>query len=287
MAGFTLIEGVIVITLISVLAAVAGLFIVQPFSAAQDMTRRAELTDAAETALDRMTREIRLAVPNSVRETGNAVEFLRSKTGGRYRRLRRDSDGSGDVLDPTQASKTFDVLGGLAGSIEINPRSSGGRNCADGNGDCLVINNTGTTGFNAYPEPPGGTRDTVAAITESPGKGVSSGKLAYDTGGSTPGFPAHSPRQRFQVLDTVVSYVCDTAADTEEINRYQGYGLEADQPVPPDVTPDLLAGDVTRCEFDYESSASQRHGLVTIDITIQRKGETVRLIDQAHVVNVP
>ena len=270
--GFTLIESVIVILLIGILAAVSAVFIVQPFEAARDMTRRAELVDAAETALNRMTREIRLAVPNSVRVDGNAVEFLRTSTGGRYRRL-QPSGGGGAALDPTQASGTFDVLGGIRGAVDD---AAAGRDCADDTtpeGDCLVINNTGTAGFDAY------ARDNVAGITNAD---TTSDTISYDAG-SASAFPAHSPNQRFQVLDTVVSYVCQGNG----IDRFAGYGLNTTQQNPPDGTPDLLASDVTACAFDYDTGAGQRHGLVTIDITIERAGETVRLVDQAHVVNVP
>ena len=38
--------------------------------------RRAELTDAADVALRRMTREIRQALPNSLRVSGNCIEFI-------------------------------------------------------------------------------------------------------------------------------------------------------------------------------------------------------------------
>lgn len=277
--GFTLIESIIVILLIGILAVVSAVFIVQPFQAARDMTRRAELVDAAETALNRMTREIRLAVPNSVRVDGNALEFLRTSTGGRYRRLQAPGPGSEEVLNPTQPNGTFDVLGGLREGGGVQTRAAG-RDCADGSGDCIVLNNTGTAGFDAY------DGETVAAITGTAGLGDAdrtNDELTYDTGGSSPAFPGHSPNQRFQVLDTVVSYVCEAGG----INRYAGYGLEANQPNPPTETPDLLASDVVACDFSYDGGVGQRHGLVTIDITIRRDGETVRLVDQAHVVNVP
>ena len=278
--GFTLIESIVVILLIGVLAAVAGVFIVQPFEAARDVTRRAELVDAAETALDRMTREIRLAVPNTVRVDGNALEFLRSSTGGRYRRLATGT-GAGDTLDPTVPEDTFDVLGGLPDDATVDTRGAG-RDCASGQGDCIVINNADTTGFDAY------EGDTVAALV-APENGP--GQLHFDTGetAGTAAFPAHSPNQRFQVLDTVVSYVCQGG----RIDRFSDYGLKGSQPNPPGGTPDRLASDVTACDFTYDQGAGGgpvagvRHGLVTIDITIRRDGETVRLVDQAHVVNVP
>lgn len=279
LAGFTLVESIVVILIVGILAAVSAVFIVQPFEASRDMTRRAELVDTAETLLNRMTREIRLAVPNSVRIDGNALEFLRSSTGGRYRRLQSASGGD-NVLDPTQASGTFDVLGGLPGEVSVG---TAGRACADSatnTEDCIVINNTGTTGFDAY------NADNVAAITGAAPAPSDPDTLNFDIGGGStpPAFPAHSSNQRFQVFDTVVSYICTG----DRIDRHHDYGLDASQQVPPSGgSTNLLARDVTACEFTYNAGAGQRHGLVTIDVTLRRDGETVRLVDQAHVVNVP
>jgi len=272
--GFTLIESIIVILLIGILAAVAAVFIVEPFRAATDTVRRAELVESAETAMDRMTREIRIAVPNSIRrhDSGNALELLRAPKGGRYRRLRAQG-GGGDTLNRAQSNDTFDVLGGLGSDVELR---GAGRDCAAGAGDCMVIANTGTTGFDAYAE------DNVAAIVDATPDTNDPANLEFDTGGqgAPQAFPAHSPRQRFQVIDTVVRYVCEN----DRINRYFGYGLNES---PDDDKSSRLASDVEDCDFQYDSGAGQRHGLVTIDLTISRDGETVRLVDQAHVVNVP
>jgi MSHA biogenesis protein MshO len=278
-AGFTLIESVVVITLIGIIAAIAAVFLVEPFRAATDMARRAELVESAETALDRMTREIRLAVPNSVRlesdADGTAIEFLRAPNGGRYRRLPAPG-GSGDPLNRVQSSDSFDVLGGIRDNVDTSSPSPVIA-CGIGGGDCLVINNTGTEPFNAY------KGDNLALIV---GETVSGGdvvSLTYDTAGRTPAFRSHSPTQRFQVIDTVVSYVCDAG----ELRRHFDYGITNNQTTTPGGTSNLVAEDVASCSFDYEGGAGQRHGLVTIDLTIQREGETVRLVDQAHVVNVP
>lgn len=281
--GFTLVESIVVILIIGILAAISAVFIVQPFEAARDMTRRAELVDAAETALDRMTREIRLAVPNSVRVDGNALEFLRSKTGGRYRKSPDSDDSTTDKFEPDKAADTFDVLGGLPDDAIVDTRSAG-RDCATPEGDCLVVNNTRTTGFDAY------KRETVAALVDPE---IGPDQLRFDTD-EAPGTRAFSPSgtQRFQVIDTVVSYVCDDANRT--ITRYFDYGLNNPQETTPDGPSSVLANDVTACSFTYDvnagmpgAGAGPRHGLVTIDIKIERDGETVRLIDQAHVVNPP
>jgi MSHA biogenesis protein MshO len=53
-----------------------------------DTVRRANLTDAADSALQRIVRDIHAALPNSLRSTSpasnNCVEFLPVVGGGRY-----------------------------------------------------------------------------------------------------------------------------------------------------------------------------------------------------------
>jgi len=114
--GFTIIELITVIVLLGSLAAIGGIFIAQPFQAVDDMQRRAELVDEAQLIIERMAREIRTALPNSVRVgtsgTRTALELVSTRTGGRYRRLPA-SGGGGDRLNRTQSNDTFDALGGL------------------------------------------------------------------------------------------------------------------------------------------------------------------------------
>src|SRR6266850_4952370 len=65
--GVTLIEMVIVISITAIIAGAVSVFISRPVEGYADAARRAELTDIADTALRRMTRDLRTALPNSVR----------------------------------------------------------------------------------------------------------------------------------------------------------------------------------------------------------------------------
>lgn len=266
-----------VMVVVGALAAIGGVFIVEPFRASADMTRRAALVDQADLALDRIRREVRSALPNSVRvrTVGNrtGVEFVSTRTGGRYRRL-RESGGGGDPLNRAQASDTFDVLGGLPEMGDVVTRGAG-TDCAENNGDCISIYNTGQSGFNVY------DGDNIAAITDKP----AAHQLTYATGGSGSAFAAHSPRQRFYVIDSVVSYVCDTAAGT--LLRYAEYGLAGTQALPPAGTGAVVASDVSSCTFGYQAGSSSRRALLQMNLALSYGGETATLFAQTHVVNSP
>ncbi len=198
MRGFTLIELVMVIVLIGALSSVASIFIVGPVQGFMDSNRRAELVDIAETALQRMTREVHDALPNSVRISDNgtqfAVEYLSTLTGGRYRALQA-TGGPSNKLNFNASSDSFDVLGGLPDFGDIDAAGGTGQaNCLNNTVDCLVIYNTGTTAtdYNAY------NGDNIAAITA-----VSNTSMTFNNS-DIPGwsFPAKSPGNRFFVVDS-------------------------------------------------------------------------------------
>ncbi|MFA6270798.1 MAG: type II secretion system protein, partial [Candidatus Paceibacterota bacterium] len=76
-AGFTLVEAVVAIVITGILAGIVAVFIASPVQGYVDSVRRAELTDAADVALRRMMRDIRLALPNSLRVTSaGGVDYI-------------------------------------------------------------------------------------------------------------------------------------------------------------------------------------------------------------------
>src|SRR5882757_4601532 len=84
--GFTLVELVITIAVGSVVVAFMAMFIVTPMTIYTSQTRRAALVDAADSTLRFIGRDLRAALPNSVRvnASGNALELLATADGARY-----------------------------------------------------------------------------------------------------------------------------------------------------------------------------------------------------------
>ncbi|HIP53630.1 MAG TPA: type II secretion system protein [Chromatiales bacterium] len=285
--GFTLIEMVVVIVLTAIIGATLSQFISRPVEAYAAQSRRGELVDIAGMALDRMANELRKALPNSIRVGcgGRCIEFLHQIDGGRYR-----SQPAGDVLsfNPADADTSFDVLGPL-GAIGAITTGSGAADCRNGQAACVVIYNTGYAGTNAY------NGDNMATITALGGSPVN---LAFNNAGFSsglPAFPAASPEQRFFIVDTPITYLCDAAQRT--LRRYSGYTVRSNhsavdshaelvgQSNPAESA--LLVDRVTDCSFAYQPSTPQRNGLVTLRLAVTEQGENVTLVQQAHVSNMP
>ena len=108
-SGFTLVEMIVVIVITGIIGGIVAVFLRTPVQGYVDSARRAELTNIADTAMRRMARDVRTAVPNSVRFsncTAPCVEFLPTKDGGRYR-----ANPPGNVLNFGVADGSFDVVG--------------------------------------------------------------------------------------------------------------------------------------------------------------------------------
>lgn len=266
----TLIETVIVISILGVLAAGIALFIRRPIEGYFDAVRRTELSDIADTTLRRMSRDIRYALSNSIRTTtvGTTVylEYLQTSGGGRYR-AEVDSVGGGNILDFTAADTSFDVLGPA-------PVFTGG--------ESIVVFNLGP-GFgtaNAY----GG--GNIAAGATIAGNTITIPLTL---------FPFPSPGNRFSVVQYPVTYECIPNAlnpAAGSIRRYWNYGINAAQPTPPAGGSNaLLANNVASCAFSY-TPVTQRVGLVTLTLGIASLSapgqlETVQLFHEVHVGNAP
>lgn len=85
-SGFTLVELITVIVILSILATIGTGFVVRTTEAYQRTQSRALLVNTARQALERFTRQLRIALPASVRLTngGNCVEFMPIAAGGYY-----------------------------------------------------------------------------------------------------------------------------------------------------------------------------------------------------------
>jgi MSHA biogenesis protein MshO len=259
-AGFSLIEMIIVIAITTIVGSMVAVFLRVPLDSYVAQDRRARLTDTADTALRRMGRDIRLALPNSVRvkSVGGVfyLEFLGTRSGGRYR-----AQGGGDILNFTDVAgdSSFDILGP---AIEMQAN------------DFIAVYNLGIPGADAW------RGETLAAYAGAAGS-VSTIAIASKR------FPLASPGNRFQVVDGPVSYVCDPATGT--LTRFWGYPIAVDQTTAfaTTIPRALLATRVSACSFEYQPGVTERGGLVGMTLNLRLADETVRLYATTQVSNQP
>ena len=49
----------------------------------------------------------------------------------------------------------------------------------------------------------------------------------------------------------------------------------------------VIASNLSGCRFTYETGVTAQNSLVTLELAITKDGETVNLVQQVHVSNVP
>lgn len=277
--GFTMVELVIVIVIGGIVAATLAVFFRPALDAWLALRTRADLADQATTALRAMQREVRTAVPNSVRTPNDqCFELVPTIAGGRFRKQADTANAAALPLDVSTATATFDTLT----SLQAVP--SAGDYVVVGNqnpGDVYSLANVGT----------------IASVTAAPaGTGVSRITLAAATS-----FPAGYDGGRFVVVPAsqqAVSYVCSGASGVDAngdglgtLLRYSAYGFNAAVPAAcrTGTGGAVVATHVKSCSFIYDPNqgATQQSGFVSMQVTLSTRGETASLLMGAHVINVP
>jgi MSHA biogenesis protein MshO len=268
--GFTLVEAIVVIVVVGIIAAVVAIFVRQPVLAYLATAARAELTDTADTALRRMVRDLREALPNSVRTLSPCgaatacIEFIPVVAGGRYR-AELTSGGAGNPLDFSAADTSFDVIGpGItvpAGTLSV------------------VVYNLGIAGADAYSGTTGA--NDVRRVYSGGSGSISTVNIT-----SAQRLPFDSPARRFHIVRQPVTYRCDAAS--RQLSRVWDYGYNVAQADPGGGATSLLSDKVTACTFEYSGqTVAQRAGAVLVSLQLTNSNETVSMAMQTHVSNVP
>ncbi len=262
-AGFTLVELVIVIVILGIVSSAVVVFVKGPLEAYFASTRRAALTDAADTVLRRMERDIRLALPNSLRTpSSQCLELIPTKTGGRYR-----SDGSAAALSMDSADSSFNMLG-LNSALPPAQRIAAG--------DVVVVYNLGPS----VPQADAYLDANTSAVTS----------LGTEAGGETPinitskQFPLESASKRFQVVpggERVVSYVCSGGNLTRTVTAGS---FTSDCPT----SGPVIAAHAS-CTFDYSGDDLSRNAVARLALQLQSENaaDSVQLQQEVHVSNTP
>lgn len=263
--GFTLIELVMVILIMGIVGAMVAVFMPAPVNAYFDTARRAALTDVADTAVRRMSRDIRTALPNSILVPNNqCVEFIPTRTGGRYR---------ADIDPGVAGVQAASILAFGAPDAQFNMLGNNGNLPADQQiqvGDWIAVYNLGIPGANAYA---GNNTSQVTGVVNGVETAITIANLQ---------FPLASGNNRFHVIpsnELVVAYVCDGGGNLRRtVRAFAAAACPAGGAI--------LAQNVGACNFVYDA-ALQRNALVQLAIDFTNAGETVSLYHEVHVNNTP
>lgn len=259
--GFTLVELVMVIMVTGIIAGSLTIFLKPAIESYFDSRRRADLTDIADTALRRMSQDIRSAVPNSVRSvSASCFQLAPTIAGGRYR-MAADTTTTGSAsVDTSTTTAVFDVLSPLSPL----PLSD----------DWVVIGNQ--NGDDVYD---GSTRGQIATVATS-----ATGRHRITLDSPHPQFPMGYDLGRFVVVPNVEQTVTYSCVGNVLYRNVAAFGAA-------DCTASgaKVATDVANCSFIYNPNegATQQSGFVWMRLELSRSGESVVLAHGVHVDNVP
>lgn len=279
--GFTLLEMIIAIVILGIIGSMVAMFIRAPILGYVDSVRRAELTDTADYSLRRIAREVRLALPNSLRvtETGGVtyVEFIVTSGGGRYCDWLAGT--CANELSFTDGAKTsFDVVSMAAADVPI------------GVDDYIVVYNLGRDAAgNSYAPADAYAGGNIARVTGVAGNTVTLASNEFAK--QEPPLP--SPSSRFHVVPAGVRAVTYACPDVRgPLLRYANYGFNAAQATPPAGGSAVRMVNNASCVVTYANDiGSQRNGMLTIALTLfDETGdelESVTLLREIHLDNSP
>ncbi len=291
--GFTLVEMVVVIVITGIIGGMVAMFIRAPVQGYVDSARRAEMSDIADTALRRIGRDVRTAVPNSVRLPAPAdskyFEFLPTKDGGRY----RVDDNGGTLCGAAGDDLSFDVADTCFAIV--------GPAITFATGDAIVVGSTQSSGDAAYDKTSvlNASGVVVGGVLRDYTDGDGDKTFVTMSGAARLPAAAELDGHRFEVVpgdQKAVTYACTGtlgALDANEdgqgsLTRYWAYGYNTSLKAPSALvgTSAILASKVSDCHFVY-NTINANNSLLAIRLTITRGGESVNLYHEIHVNNIP
>ncbi len=268
--GFTLVELIMVIVVMGVIGGAVAVFMKGPIDAYFDTTRRAGISDMADTAVRRMARDIRKALPNSIRVSsdGQCIEFIPTRTGGRYRLA-----GPGNFIAPNTPITNFNMLADHNASnsaIPVDQRIQ--------IGDLIAIYNmAGQTELDVRLSAV--TAEVVAPAPVRTGTAPNYETVISIASTTFPYVQVNAENPRFQVIpgdEKIVSYICSGGS----LYRNTNYAYATSCPVPALTVP-VIANAAT-CNF-VQTLGVNGNALVQLALTFSSASEAASIYHEVHV----
>lgn len=256
--GATLIELVIVLVVLGIVAALSSSFVVTAVTAYNQAAERNKLILRGRAAIERLHRQLRIALPYSVRvsASGNCLEFMQLTGGANYLGQLPDANNGAPAVNFIDTAPFTLGLGGVA-HVAVGAMSTG-----EVYTTATTASRTGVSGLNGSPA-------TQINLT------------------SNHRFLRNSINERVYLMADPERF-CVVGSS---LVHYGNYGLLTGALT--DVNPggqsallsdDILAGTPT---FSLSPATESRSALVLVNFGVSRNGETVTFNQQMLVRNVP
>ena len=282
--GFTLIEAILTLLIMSIMATAMSTFIVGPVTGYINAAQVSSTVDDGARILQNVSRDLRGAVPNTLRVKASpgqypAIEFVPVLAALTYRAA------GGNNLAFDQAVSEFDVIGDYSSQL------SAAQVAGDALGMVIFQQNAYTSGnydqpmagLNIYnaatsagPYPAAGTHVALPASNNLTVGQTSVAKFSAGWSGNIPEatsitltapfqFAFDSPQQKAFIFDRTaspVTYLCDLNQGT--LTRYWGYSFSVVEPNSSTSAPlsgannAVVANNVASCSFTYAPGVSYR-----------------------------
>lgn len=254
--GFTLIEMVISIILLAVVGLFLGSVIRQGLSIYVDSSAREALIQQGRFFTERLSRELREAVPNSVLVANGCIEFLPITNSALYSSLP-------SALAPSTTIRLLPIEKSLA---------------AD---ERLVV----------YPLDGEALRQTVSSAAQTAQVAAdvdftspNDRTMVNVTLTQAASFERQSPARRVYFYRTPVAF----CYENNRIYRYADYQLDRTALQPSELgTGVLMAENLSQASFQVAEPELQRNGLIKIELIFADRGEEVRFDHDALIYNTP
>lgn len=262
--AFTLIELITVILVLSTVSIGVVSYISMGIDVYQDSVGRDRQIADSRFLITRLTRELREALPNSVRvnASNSCIEFVPIAASSTYIDLAVAPDSARDSARIVLPADTPMLA----------------------SGDKMAVYPLSPAEIYVNPSDPSNTTGKVFSLAVAIPSGTSSAIISFDKAVQ---FQAHSPTERYFVIANAVSY-CVEGTDVKRYSDYWPIGAQQSPPSSVTIEVSLMAQNQANLSpFYYHEATLTRNAVAQLNFEFSYDDETLALYHEVHIVNVP